>query len=110
PHARPRRVRVVPTRGCRDQGCSGPRPRERERLSAEGQHGRGLMFSAALEMVLNVALREALQRRHGHLTLEHLLYAVANHPAGEEILRACAVDLDKLRGELARFLEDSVER
>ena len=68
------------------------------------------MFSAALEMVLNVALREALQRRHGHLTLEHLLYAVANHPAGEEILRACAVDLDRLRSDLSRFLEDSVER
>ena len=68
------------------------------------------MFSAALEMVLNVALREALQRRHGHLTLEHLLYAVANHPAGEEILRACAVDLDRLRAELSKFLDESVER
>src|SRR5258706_11065798 len=68
------------------------------------------MFSAALEMVLNVALREALQRRHGHLTLEHLLYAVANHPAGEEILRACAVDLDRLRADLSKFLDDSVER
>jgi len=61
-------------------------------------------------MVLGVAVREALARRHGHLTLEHLLYAVANHPAGEEILRACAVDLERLRGELARHLEDSIER
>ena len=68
------------------------------------------MFSAALEMVLNVALREALTRRHGHLTLEHLLYAVANHPAGEEILRACAVDLDKLRADCSKYLDDSVER
>ncbi len=68
------------------------------------------MFSAALEMVLNVALREALTRRHGHLTLEHLLYSVANHPAGEEILRACAVDLDKLRADCSKYLDDSVER
>jgi ATP-dependent Clp protease ATP-binding subunit ClpA len=68
------------------------------------------VFSAALEMILNVAVREALARRHGHLTLEHLLYAVANHPAGEEILRACAVDLDRLRGELSKYLEDSIER
>jgi ATP-dependent Clp protease ATP-binding subunit ClpA len=68
------------------------------------------MFSAALEMVLSVALREALARRHGHLTLEHLLYAVANHPAGEEILRACGVDLDRLRGDLGRYLEESIER
>jgi ATP-dependent Clp protease ATP-binding subunit ClpA len=67
------------------------------------------MFSAALEMVLQVALREALQRRHGHLTLEHLLYAVANHPAGEEILRACGVDLDRLRAELSKLLDEQIE-
>jgi len=68
------------------------------------------MFSAALEMVLDVAVREALARRHGHLTLEHLLYAVANHPAGEEVLRACAVDLDRLRGDLSRYLENQLEQ
>jgi ATP-dependent Clp protease ATP-binding subunit ClpA len=68
------------------------------------------MFSAALEMVLNVAVREAIARRHGHITLEHLLYAVANHPAGEEILRACGVDLERLRADIARYLEDSIER
>ena len=46
------------------------------------------MFSAALEMVLNVALREALTRRHGHLTLEHLLYGclleTARYDAADE--------------------------
>ena len=47
------------------------------------------MFSATLEMVLSVAYREALSRRHAHLTLEHLLYAIAHDPAGEEILQAC---------------------
>src|SRR5262245_32764390 len=61
-------------------------------------------------MVLSVALREALARRHGHLTVEHLLYALANHPAGEEILRACAVDIERLRADLSRYLEDSLER
>jgi ATP-dependent Clp protease ATP-binding subunit ClpA len=68
------------------------------------------MFSAALEMVLNVAVREALARRHGHLTLEHLLFAVAHHPSGEEILRACGVDLARLRADLGRYLEESLER
>jgi ATP-dependent Clp protease ATP-binding subunit ClpA len=61
-------------------------------------------------MVLSVALREALARRHGHLTVEHLLYALANHPAGEEILRACAVDIERLRADLSRYLEESLER
>ena len=34
------------------------------------------MFSAAVEMVLSVAYREALTRRHAYLTLEHLLFAL----------------------------------
>jgi len=68
------------------------------------------MFSATLEMVLNVALREALSRHHAHLTLEHLLYALAHDPSGEEILAACGVDIPRLRAELARFLEEGIER
>ena len=67
------------------------------------------MFSATLELVLSVAYREAVSRRHAHLTLEHLLFAVAHDPAGEEILKACGVDVEQLRDELKRFLEDSVE-
>jgi ATP-dependent Clp protease ATP-binding subunit ClpA len=67
------------------------------------------MFSVTLEMVLNVAVREALARRHVHLTLEHLLYALANDPAGEEILRACGVDLERLRTDLKHHLEESLD-
>jgi ATP-dependent Clp protease ATP-binding subunit ClpA len=67
------------------------------------------MLSPAVEMVLGVALREAFSRRHGHLTLEHLLFAVANHPAGEEILQACGADLNRLRADLRRYLEEQVE-
>src|SRR5215471_2010190 len=67
------------------------------------------MLSAAVEMVLTVAYREAQSRRHAHLTLEHLLYAIANDPAGEEILAACGADPARLRAELARHLEDAIE-
>ena len=68
------------------------------------------MFSVALEMVLSVALREALSRRHAHLTLEHLLYALAHDPGGEEILQAVGVSLPRLRAELRRYLEESLEQ
>ncbi|MGH9309468.1 MAG: Clp protease N-terminal domain-containing protein, partial [Vicinamibacterales bacterium] len=44
------------------------------------------VFSPALEIVLTVAYREATSRRHTHLTLEHLLYALAHDPDGERIL------------------------
>ncbi len=67
------------------------------------------MFSANLEMVLNVAYREAESRRHAHLTLEHLLFAIAHEPKGEDVLLACGVDLDKLRNDLKEYLETAVE-
>ena len=68
------------------------------------------MFSPALEVVLTVAYREATSRRHTHLTLEHLLYALAHDPDGERILAACGADLPQLRKDLDRYLQDSVEQ
>ncbi len=68
------------------------------------------MFSPALEIVLTIAHREATSRRHAHLTLEHLLYALAHDPDGEAILAACGVDLPKLRQDLDRYLHDEVEQ
>ena len=62
------------------------------------------MFSASLELILNVAYREAASRRHTHLTLEHLLYALAHDPEGERILGACGADLPALRRTLDEFL------
>jgi len=67
------------------------------------------MLSAAVEMVLTVAFREAQTRRHAHLTLEHLLFAIVHDPAGEEILAACGADVTRLRAELKRYLEEAME-
>ena len=67
------------------------------------------MFSTALEMVLNVAYREADSRRHAHLTLEHLLFAIANDPKGEDVLIACGADVARLRVELKKYLESNIE-
>ena len=68
------------------------------------------MFSPALEVVLTVAYREATSRRHTHLTLEHLLYALAHDPDGERILAACGADLPQLRRDLDKYLARSVEQ
>ena len=38
------------------------------------------MFSPSLEIVLHIAFREAVSRRHAYLTLEHLLYAARARP------------------------------
>src|SRR5262245_1752967 len=68
------------------------------------------MFSPALEVVLTIAYREALSRRHAYVTLEHLLYALAHDADGERILGACGVDLPRLRRDLDTYLHDAIER
>ena len=68
------------------------------------------MFSPALEVILNIAFREAISRGHAYLTLEHLLYALAHDPDGERILAACGVDLPALRRDLDHYLDESIER
>jgi ATP-dependent Clp protease ATP-binding subunit ClpA len=68
------------------------------------------MFSAAVELLLNVAWREATSRRHAHLTLEHLLYVLAHDVEGERILTACGADLPRLRVDLDRYLQKHVEQ
>src|SRR5260221_192301 len=68
------------------------------------------MFSPALEVVLNIAFREAVSRRHAYLTLEHLLYAPAHVTDGERILKACGADMHGLRRSPGAYLDSSVER
>jgi ATP-dependent Clp protease ATP-binding subunit ClpA len=68
------------------------------------------MFSASLEIALTIAYREATSRRHTHLTLEHLLYALAHDADGERILGACGANLSLLRRSLDAFLNQSVEQ
>jgi ATP-dependent Clp protease ATP-binding subunit ClpA len=67
------------------------------------------VFSPALEVVLNIAFREAISRRHAYLTTEHLLFVLAHDPDGERILAACGADLPLLRRELGKYLDEQVE-
>ncbi|HOG29565.1 MAG TPA: AAA family ATPase [Vicinamibacterales bacterium] len=68
------------------------------------------MFSSSVELLLNVTYREAVSRRHAHLTLEHLLYVMAHDVEGEKILAACGADLPRLRRELDTFLRERIEQ
>jgi ATP-dependent Clp protease ATP-binding subunit ClpA len=68
------------------------------------------VFSPSLEVILTVAYREASARHHTHLTLEHLLYALAHDPDGERILAACGADLPQLRRDLDKYLDEHIEQ
>jgi ATP-dependent Clp protease ATP-binding subunit ClpA len=63
------------------------------------------MLSRNLEQTLHRALSLASERRHEYATLEHLLLALADDTEAATVLRACGVDLDKLRTDLTEFLD-----
>ena len=63
------------------------------------------VFSRALEKTLRKALAIANERRHEYATLEHLLLGLADDSDAATVLRACGVDLDKLRSDLGEFLD-----
>ena len=65
------------------------------------------MLSKELEQTLNVAFKEAREKRHEFMTVEHLLLALLDNNAATKVLRACGADLDKLREELTRYLDES---
>jgi ATP-dependent Clp protease ATP-binding subunit ClpA len=63
------------------------------------------MLSRNLEQTLHRALSLASERRHEYATLEHLLLGLTDDPDAATVLRACGVDLDKLRADLGEFLD-----
>jgi len=63
------------------------------------------MLSRNLEQTLHRALSLASERRHEYATLEHLLLGLADDSDAATVLRACGVDLDKLRADLGEFLD-----
>src|SRR6267154_1474374 len=63
------------------------------------------MLSRNLEQTLHRALSLASDRRHEYATLEHLLLGLADDTDAATVLKACGVDLDKLRNDLTEFLD-----
>jgi ATP-dependent Clp protease ATP-binding subunit ClpA len=66
-------------------------------------------FSRSLEQSLHRALALANERHHEYATLEHLLLALIDDQDASAVMRACSVDLDKLRRSLTAYLESELE-
>src|ERR1700731_2631672 len=66
-------------------------------------------FSRSLEQSLHRALALANERHHEYATLEHLLLALVDDQDAAAVMRACNVDLDKLRRSLVAYLESELE-
>src|SRR5258705_185690 len=62
-------------------------------------------FSQSLEQSLHRALAIANERHHQYATLEHLLLSLIDDSDAAAVMRACSVDLDKLRTSLVNYIE-----
>ena len=63
------------------------------------------MLSRNLEQSLHRALAIATEHNHEFATLEHLLLSLTDDLDGVSVLRACGVEVDKLRQELSSFIK-----
>ena len=68
------------------------------------------MLSKELEVTLNRAFRNAQDKRHEFMTVEHLLLALLDDPSAINVLRACAVDLSILRQDLIEFIDATISK
>ncbi|HYF09248.1 MAG TPA: Clp protease N-terminal domain-containing protein, partial [Acetobacteraceae bacterium] len=63
------------------------------------------MLSRNLEQTLHRALALANERRHEYATLEHLLLALGDDQDAATVLKACGVDIERLKRDLTEFLD-----
>ncbi|OSQ30186.1 ATP-dependent Clp protease ATP-binding subunit ClpA [Thalassospira sp. MCCC 1A03138] len=66
------------------------------------------MLSRNLEESLHRALAYASERRHEYATLEHLLLSLTEDQDALSVLKACRVDVDRLRSDLLEFADSEL--
>src|ERR671920_27560 len=66
-------------------------------------------FSRSLEQSLHRALALANERHHEYATLEHLLLALIEDQDATAVMRACNVDLEKLRRSLTGYVDSELD-
>src|SRR5260221_7340114 len=66
------------------------------------------MLSPNLEKTLHRALGYANERRHDFATLEHLLLALTEDPDSIAVMRACNLDVERLRRDLIDYIDSQL--
>ncbi|MFI5031317.1 MAG: AAA family ATPase, partial [Reyranellales bacterium] len=67
------------------------------------------MLSKNLEKSLHRAFALAGERRHEYATLEHLLLAMTEDEDATPVLKACGIDIDRLRHDLESFIDNRLK-
>lgn len=65
------------------------------------------MLNKELEFTLNLAFKDAKEKRHEFMTVEHLLLSLLDNPSAEHVLHACDVNVDALRQDLENYINET---
>lgn len=68
------------------------------------------MLNKELEFTLNLAFKEAKEKRHEFMTVEHLLLSLLDNPAAGNVLHACEANIEALRRDLIDFIDETTPR
>ena len=66
------------------------------------------MLSKELEITLNTAFKNAHDKCHEFITVEHLLLALIDNASAEIIMKACGCNTTLLREQLTRFIDETI--
>lgn len=66
------------------------------------------MLSRELEVTLNLAFKNAREKRHEFMTVEHLLLALLDDASASNVLKACGADISILRQDLIEFIDSTM--
>lgn len=75
-----------------------------------GWKGATTMLNKELEFTLNLAFKEAKEKRHEFMTVEHLLLSLLDNPAAGNVLQACDANVESLRRDLIEFIDETTPR
>lgn len=65
------------------------------------------MLSKELELTLNKAFKNAREKRHEFMTVEHLLLSLLENQSALSVLKGVSADVSKLKSELNVFLDEN---
>ncbi|MCU7814637.1 MAG: ATP-dependent Clp protease ATP-binding subunit ClpA [Candidatus Thiodiazotropha sp. (ex Lucinoma kastoroae)] len=65
------------------------------------------MLNKELEFTLNQAFKNAKERHHEFMTVDHLLLALLDNPTAVAVLRACGADIEPMRKSVQSFVEET---
>ncbi|MEB8432222.1 ATP-dependent Clp protease ATP-binding subunit ClpA [Cocleimonas sp. KMM 6892] len=65
------------------------------------------MLSTEVEYSINKLFRDARDKHHEFVTVEHLLLSMTTNPSAGKALRACGIDIPILQTELESYIEES---